>query len=116
MELILFGNSISILYLSMMIFLYIFTISIALCGTISVSDVKDIISVSFLRELFFGKGKEEKEGFSSIFKDFPNLNRNKKQCMGNNFIQNKFINNNTNHPLNNINAYELDPAAYEPLN
>ena len=113
MELILFGKSISILYLSIMIFLYIFTISMALCGTISVSDIKDIVSVSFLKELFFGEGKEEKEGFTSIFKEFPNINRNKKEGMCNNFSQNKCINDNTNHPLNNRNAYELEPAAFD---
>ena len=53
MELILFGNSISLFNLAAMTFLYIFTISVALCGTITVDDIKSIISLSQYLNFYF---------------------------------------------------------------
>lgn len=106
MELILFGNSISLFNLAAMTFLYIFTISVALCGTITVDDIKSIISLSFLKDII--KKKEEieeeqdKEGFT---------NKGKEK-----FSQNKCIDDNITHPLNSKNAYELEPGSYDADN
>lgn len=114
MELILFGNSISVFNLAVMTFLYIFTISMALCGTITVDDIKSIISLSFLKDII--KKKEEieeeqdKEGFANIFKKCS-CRKGEEKCKK--FSQNKCIDDNITHPLNSKNAYELEPGAYD---
>lgn len=114
MELILFGNSISLFNLAAMTFLYIFTISVALCGTITVDDIKSIISLSFLKDII--KKKEEieeeeiEEGFANIFKKCP-CKKGEEKCKK--FGQNKCIDDNITHSLNSKNAYELEPGAYD---
>ncbi len=112
MELILFGNSISIFNLVAMTFLYIFTISVALCGTITVDDIKSIISLSFLKDIIKKKEEieEEKEGFANIFKKCP-CKKGEEKCKK--FSQNKCIDDNITHPLNSKNSYELEPGAYD---
>jgi hypothetical protein len=112
MELILFGNSISIFNLVAMTFLYIFTISVALCGTITVDDIKSIISFSFLKDIVKKKEEieEDKEGFANIFKKCPCKKGNEK-CKK--FSQNKCIDDNITHPLNSKNAYDLEPGSYD---
>jgi len=103
MELIIFGNSISLFNLAVMTFLYIFTISMTLCGTITVDDIKSILSFSFQRKK--ETEEEDKEGFSNIFKK-RSFNKEEK------FSQNKCIDNNCTHPLNSKNAYEFEPGSY----
>ena len=112
MELILFGNSISLFNLAGMIFLYIFTISVALCGTITVKDIKSILSLSFLKDIIKKKEniEEQQEGFANIFKNNCPCKKGEEQCKK--FSQNKCIDNNITHPLNNKNAYELEPGPY----
>lgn len=115
MELILFGNSISLFNLAAMIFLYIFTISVALCGTITVDDIKSLISLSFLKDIIKKKEEkeednEEKEGFANIFKKCP-CKKGEGKCKK--FSQNKCIDDNITHPLNSKNAYELEPGSYD---
>jgi hypothetical protein len=115
MELILFGNSISLFNLTVMTFLYIFTISVTLCGTITVDDIKSIISLSFLKDIMKKKeaieeDNEEKEGFANIFKKCP-CKKGKEKCKK--FSQNKCIDDNLTHPLNSKNAYELEPGSYD---
>lgn len=113
MELILFGNSISLFNLAAMTFLYIFTISVALCGTITVDDIKSIISLSFLKDIIKKKEIEEeqdKEGFANIFKKCP-CKKGEEKC--NKFSQNKFIYDNITHHLNSKNACELEPGSYD---
>lgn len=107
MELVLFGNSINIFNLVLMVFLYIFTISIALCGTVTVDNIKSIITFLF-RDIIQEK-EDNKEGFTSISKNCPCKNK-KSQC--NKFSQNNCIDENPLHELNDINAYELEPASY----
>lgn len=118
MELILFGNSISLFNLAAMTFLYIFTISVALCGTITVADIKSIISFSFLKDIIKKKeeieeDEEEKEGFANIFKKCP-CKKGEDKCKK--FSQNKCIHDNITHPLNSKNAYELEPGSYDADN
>lgn len=112
MELILFGNSISLFNLAAMTFLYIFTISVALCGTITVDDIKSIISLSFLKDIIKKKEEieEEREGFANIFKKCP-CKKGEEKCKK--FSQNKCIDDNITHPLNSNNAYELEPGSYD---
>ena len=112
MELILFGNSISLFNLAAMTFLYIFTISMALCGTITVDDIKSIISLSFLKDIIKKKEEieEEKEGFANIFKKCP-CKKGEEKCKK--FSQNKCIDDNITHPLNSKNKYELEPGSYD---
>ena len=112
MEIILFGNSISLFNLAAMIFLYIFTISVALCGTITVEDVKSVISLAFLKNIIKKKEEleEEKEGFANIFEKCS-CKKGKEKCQK--FSQNKCINDNITHPLNSENAYELEPGTYD---
>lgn len=110
MELIIFGNSISLFNLAVMTFLYIFTISVALCGTLTVDDIKSIISLSFFKGIVNKKEEEEKEGFVNIFKKCPCKKWKEKRKK---FSQNKFIDCNNNHPLNSNNAYELEPCSYD---
>ena len=116
MELILFGNSISLFNLAAMTFLYIFTISVALCGTITVDDIKSIISLSFLKDIIKKKEEieeeeeEDKEGFANIFKKCP-CKKGEEKCKK--FSQNKCIDDNITHPLNSKNANELEPGAYD---
>lgn len=111
MELILFGNSISLFNLAAMSFLYIFTISMALCGTITIDDIKSIISLSFLKDIIKKKEEieEEKEGFANIFKKCPCKKGENKEG----FSQNKFIDDNITHSLNRKNKYELEPGSYD---
>lgn len=100
MEINLFGNPISLYNLAGMAFLYIVTISTALCGTITVDDIKSILSLDFLK-----KEKEEKEGFANIFG-----NKKEKKCTQ--FSQNKCIDENTTHPLHPSNANPMEPGSY----
>lgn len=105
MEIVLFGNSISIVNLAVMSFLYIFTISVALCGTITVHDIKKLLSFFFSTEPV----NEEIEGFAISSKNCPC--KNNKQCKK--FSQNKCIDENPLHELNDVNAYQLEPGSYK---
>jgi hypothetical protein len=97
-----------------MTILYIFTISVALCGTITVDDIKSIISLSFLKDIIKKKEEieEEQEGFANIFKKCPC----KKEEKCKKFSQNKCIDDNITHPLNSKNAYDLEPGSYDVEN
>ena len=109
MELVIFGNSINLYNLAAMIFLYIFTISVSLCGTITVDDIKSIISLAFLKDIIKKKEEieEDKEGFTNAFKKCHCKKGDKK------FSQNKYIDENITHPLNEQYAYELEPGSYD---
>lgn len=115
MELTIFGNKINLLNLGIMTFLYIFTVSMTLCGTLSVEDIKGILSLDFLNDVKKDE-KDEKEGFKSLFKhsyfnDCPCKNKTQSKCKK--FSENKYINNNSNHPLHDDNATIFEPASYD---
>lgn len=111
MEIILFGNSLSLVNLAIMAFLYIFTISMTLCGTITIEDIKSILSLTFLKDIKkIKEEKEEKEGFINI-RGNKLFGKNIKTC--NKFSQNKCIDDDITHPLHSSNMYELEPEAYE---
>ena len=114
MEIILFGNSISLFNLAVMTFLYIFTISVALCGTVSVENLKSLVAFLFKDVIEEKKAEVEEEneegteGFTSFFKKCPC--KKKGNCKK--FSQNKCIDENPLHELNDVNAYKLEPASF----
>lgn len=109
MEVILYGKSINLINLAVMTFLYILTISVALCGTMKVENIKSILSLIFFKDISTNEN-EKKEGFTNISQKCS-CKKGDAKCKS--FKQNKYIDESLTHELNKNNAYELEPGSYD---
>lgn len=104
MEIILLGKSINIVKLGMISILYLITISFAMCETINLEKIKNILAL-------FLVNTDEKEGFMNLL----NSNSSKNQRIFPKFEQNKYIHETKFHELNENNANyknNFDPSGY----